>query len=94
MIRLAILLTILATPALAQQQCADRIKITYPLANKFLEAPLLESIDEGGNLIEWWGNIATGTWTLLSTKPGGPTCLVMSGSNFGIVPLEPAGEPS
>jgi hypothetical protein len=97
MIRLALILSILAAPALAQQKplCAERIKIIYPLANRAMEAPLLESIDGAGAAIEWWGNLATGTWSILRTMPGGQTCMIMWGGDFKVVPFIPAetGEP-
>jgi hypothetical protein len=89
----------LTFPAMAQQPpqappCDKRIKIIYPLANQYLEAPLAEMIDGDGNSIELWANPETGTWTILSTTPGGPTCMVKGGDEFTIIPLEPMGVPS
>jgi hypothetical protein len=89
-------LALLCASAVNAQQpnCGERAKIIYPLANQYLEAPLLKAIDEAGNLVEWWGNPATGTWTMLSTKPGGPTCAIKAGEGFSIVPLDPGGDPA
>jgi hypothetical protein len=105
MTRLAILLGIAACilgiwtmPTYAQEppqpKCNERIKVIYPLANQFLEVPLLEGIDETGSRFEMWANLDTGTWTIITTTPGGPTCLVKAGNGFSILPLEPMGEPS
>jgi hypothetical protein len=86
----------LTAPAMAQQPppCGVWVKMAYKLANEYLEAPLAEMIDAQGNALELWVNPDTGTWTILSTTPGGPTCMVKGGEDFVIRPLEPLGVPS
>jgi hypothetical protein len=43
-------------------------------------------------LVELYGNPKSGTWTLLSTRPDGVTCIEAGGFGFQAFPYRPAGE--
>lgn len=75
-------------PAFAQSVCGDRRQIVDALENHHQEfVDSTGTIDNGG-LAELF--VADGgSWTLMMTLPGGPTCLLASGENWGpAVPKE------
>jgi hypothetical protein len=51
-------------------------------------------LDANGSLVEIWGNVDTGTWTLTLTSPEVPgiTCIVVYGGMFNLLPPPPPGE--
>ena len=78
---LAAALTLTAGGALANV-CADHAVVMERLADGYGESR--QSIGLGANnaVVEVYASLETGTWTITVTTPGGPTCLVASGSNF------------
>ena len=94
MIRLAALLTILASPALALQ-CAPRDKMASDLAG-LGEAPVgmgLALGQAGGGIVETWVSEETGTWTVLLSGPTGMSCILVHGSDWqAMVPVK--GDPA
>ena len=41
-------------------------------------------LDARGNLVELFGNTKSGTWTMVITTPGGPTCILTTGENYAL----------
>jgi len=86
---------ILAGPALGQGMCADRDAILAALGRDYGERPALRAIDAGGRVVEIIVS-PSGSWSMLITRPGGPTCLGGSGEAFEFTPratIQP-GKPS
>lgn len=71
-----------AGPAVSQAEprpCAAREQVVARLAERFGET--LQSIGMRGAdaMIEVYASEATGTWTILLTRPDGAACLIASG---------------
>ena len=96
MIRLAAALALLATPVAAETQCAPRPVVVAALTEKFGETRHAIGLNGGGNVIEVYGNLETGSWTITVTSPQGITCLVADGSAFVLTadPAPPEGDPT
>lgn len=88
---LAILAALAATPAFGQTTCAEREAIATVLAESFQEAQRVAAIN-GGQVLEFWGNEDTGTWTLLLSDVHGTSCIMGGGTGFVIEDAPPIGE--
>ncbi len=73
-----------------QNDCYDRALIIQGLEGKFAEKPTSMGLARNGTLIEILIS-AKGSWTILSTQPGGYSCLVAAGENWVDVPVEAPG---
>ena len=79
-------------PALAQRMpCGDGAALMAHLEKEWSEAPAVIALDAAGRLVRILVNPQTGTWSILVTGPGGPTCMVSHGSDWESV--EPSGDP-
>ena len=95
---------LLAAPAFAQDfpppapqeapPCAPRAQIVYRLANQFEEFARWQGLDPSGALIEWYGNEASGTWTLVRTTPDMQACMMAVGQAFSASMPREEGQPS
>lgn len=65
----------------AQTVCAAREAVVSALATRFGETVSATGVDRNGNLLEVFSS-AGGSWTIVLTIPGGPTCLVSSGDGW------------
>lgn len=85
------LLGTLAAPTLpggAEAQprtCADHAVISTRLAEGWGESRQSIGLGADGAVVETYASLETGTWTIVVTTPGGPTCLVASGDAFEAV---------
>jgi len=70
-----------AAPAWSQMVCGERPEIVRALEDGHSEQKTAAGISGNGALVELF-TAATGTWTLLLTMPGGPTCLLGSGDEW------------
>ena len=89
----ALLLTL---PARAQPlPCGDGAEMIAHLEKQWGEAPAVLALDAAGRLVRIMVNEETGSWTLLVTGPGQPTCLLSHGTAWEPIarPPEP-GDPS
>lgn len=89
----ALAILLLAGPSNAQQAvCGKRSAIVERLNSGFSEQPRSAGLASNGSLVEIFAS-KQGTWTIIYTKPGGPTCLVAVGDNWQRIeePLNPAG---
>lgn len=78
-------------PASAQgANCAPRIKVLSNLAERYAEQPVSMGVTATGGLLEVLAS-PNGTWTVLITVPGGPTCLVAHGDGWHNLKLEATG---
>ncbi len=81
-------------PAAAQAtQCGARDALIDRLAVKYDEEPISIGVTATGSLLEVLAS-PTGTWTIIVTVPGGPTCLVSSGDGWHNAPVQLAEDPA
>lgn len=74
-------------------QCAPREALLKSLSKNYKEAPVNMGVTSTGSLIEILASPA-GSWTILVTVPGGPTCMVSSGDGWRDVPVQVAQDPA
>ncbi len=71
----------LVTPASAQVVCGDRAKMIGYLGDGFKEARSGIGLGANGAVVELY-TAENGSWTLLMTAPGGPTCVIGNGEGW------------
>lgn len=96
MIRIALILAAIASPAAAQDDgCTDRAGILGRLADQFGEHRVAAWFDDTARqIVELYANPKTGTMTLLRTRPDGKTCFDGAGQMFQTFAPEPEGDPT
>ena len=79
----AVIASCFITQATAQQnrQCDDRDRIVEGLASIYGESRQMIGLVKNG-VLEVYGSLETGTWTITVTDPDGTMCLIASGQNF------------
>ncbi len=83
---------LVASTAMAQQQCNERDNVLDLLAKKYKETPVAAGVSNAGGLVEVLTDTKSGTWTIIVTTPQGMSCLVAAGEgwrNMVQVSLEP-----
>lgn len=74
---------LMATTASAQSRnCADHALIVERLASGYGESRQSIGIGADNTVVEVFASLETGTWTIVVTRAGGPSCLVASGEAF------------
>lgn len=75
--------------------CGDGAALIAHLEKEWSEAPAVIALDAAGRLVRILINPQTGTWSMLVTGPGGPTCMITHGTAWEPIaaPAEP-GDPS
>lgn len=83
-----------ALPAAAQEspQCAARDAVLERLSSTYQEQPVSIGVTATGSLLEVLAS-PEGSWTIIITVPGGPTCLVSSGEGWRGAPVQIAEKP-
>ena len=75
-----------ATSATAQSSnCADHALVVERLATGYGESRQSIGIGSDNTVVEVFAALDTGTWTIVVTQPGGPSCLVASGAAFQVL---------
>ena len=89
----AALAVCLSLPSLHAQapHCGTRGPLLERLGAQFGEHIVHRGISARGAMLEITVNRATGTWTVLFTALGGPTCIVGSGDGWIDIKVEPTG---
>jgi hypothetical protein len=85
-----LLLALMAVPALAQSNCADRAVIVERLERAFGEHFAGGGLQSERRIIEVWAS-AEGTWTVLLTRPDWLSCVMASGTDWREQAPQPAG---
>lgn len=98
MTRAALLIALLlaAPPATSQTACGDRAGIVAGLESRFGERPAGVGLASSGAVVELWRVPETnpsGAWTLLTTRPGGLSCVIAVGEAWHTVTPPPKGDP-
>ena len=73
-------------------QCAPREVILKSLSKNYKERPVNMGVTSNGGLLEVLA-FATGSWTIIVTSPGGPTCMVASGQGWRKSPVQVKQDP-
>jgi len=81
---LAILIVLVALPAIAQQFCGPRAGVVKQLTKEYKETRAALGIVSTGNVMEIFVG-ASGSWTILATRPDGTTCAVAAGEHFELM---------
>lgn len=68
-------------------QCGPRGAILQSLAKTYKEVPTHRGVVSTGSLLEVLVS-PSGSWTIIITVPGGPTCLVSSGEGWRSLPVK------
>lgn len=74
-----VMLSGLWTPASAQTVCSARSNVIEQLGTQYAEAPVSMGLTSNGTLIEVFSSEDGATWTIISTRPDGTSCVVASG---------------
>lgn len=82
MTRLCFALALFASPALAQPNCLPHDVMLELLADSYGESRQVIALASSGALVEIFASLDTQTWTITVTEPGGPTCMVASGTHY------------
>lgn len=92
-------LSAVAGDAAAVDRCTNIVAMREQLWDLYGENVHGFGIDEQGWLTEIYVNVDTGTWSVVVTVPGRPTCIIRTGTGWDGVIREPVpgvmdGEPS
>lgn len=68
--------------AARQPPCGAHEEIIRTLAERWGESPAGMGIVTNGFVIEFVTNSETGSFTVIMTRPGGATCVVLAGENW------------
>lgn len=75
-----------STGATARTVCLKADNIEEQLGQRFKESQSAVAIDSKGSLVQLYTNPDKQTWTIVLTKPGGPSCIVASGTDWTDLP--------
>lgn len=78
---LALAIILICPSAKAQMACGERKEIVKALEKGHQEQKTAAGLSGNGGLVELFTS-ETGSWTILLTIPGGPTCLLGSGEDW------------
>ncbi len=73
------LLTVWAAPAFGQMHCKDRALLVKELGQRYHEKVIGRGVTDNGYLIEVLARDDGDTWTIISTKPRGESCVLTTG---------------
>ncbi|MER8571351.1 hypothetical protein NKG99_07225 [Mesorhizobium sp. M1409] len=62
--------------------CASRLEILKQLSTRFKEAPVALGLAKNGSVVEVLTSDDGETWTIMVSRPNGPSCLVAAGEGW------------
>lgn len=66
------------TQAGAMPHCGDRDAVTEALSDRYAERHIASGLQSDTGLLDTWASESEGSWTILTTRPDGQTCVVAS----------------
>ena len=75
-----------AGPVQAQPVCMPRDDLREELHKQFSEAPTAGAIANNGALVQLFANRDRSSWTLVMTRPGGVSCVLVAGEGWNELP--------
>ncbi len=82
----------LSSTAKAEMLCAERENVIQGLERGYAEIPIARGLAANGVLIEVFTSPA-GTFTIVMTHPGGPSCLLIVGDHWNGLVTKVTGNP-
>jgi hypothetical protein len=76
-----LLIALIVLPARAQVLCAPHTQVVQYLAKTYAERPVGVGVATSGKLVEVFAS-KVGTWTIVTTAPGGPSCIRVWGEGW------------
>jgi hypothetical protein len=76
--------------ALAQMLCGSRAEVLAQFARVFGEVPSAFGLTDQRSLLDVLVS-PTGSWTMILTAPGGPTCVISTGQGWQTRPVAAEG---
>ncbi|MCC7047542.1 MAG: hypothetical protein IT562_12595 [Alphaproteobacteria bacterium] len=73
----------------AQANCGTHDELTRQLQDRYGESRQTIGLADNNAVVELFASAESGTWTILVTTPGGPTCMVAAGGAFQLLAEEP-----
>jgi len=67
--------------------CHNATEIAKQLSSKYDEAPVAFGLQSNGNLLQVYSSEEKDTWTVVSTTPGGMSCIVAAGKRWESLPF-------
>lgn len=89
--RLLIALALVASPALADENCGPAEQILGSLANEYGEGVRFSGLDNRGIMVVLLTNPETQSWTAVQIDATGKACMVAAGVN---AEMTPPGDPA
>ena len=77
-----------SVPAYAQSSCGPSEVVERFLAETLQEEAHVLGLSRNGYVLTFWGNEATGTWTIIAQSAQGVSCILDAGEGFERVELE------
>ena len=65
--------------------CAPHAAIVERLAERYGESRQSIGLGSDNTVVEVFASNETGSWTIVVTRPGGPSCLIAAGQSFQAV---------
>ncbi len=75
-----------AMPVQAQPVCMPRDDLREELQKQFSEAPTAGAIANNGASVQLFTNRDRSSWTLVMTRPGGASCVLVAGEDWNELP--------
>ena len=82
MLRLALFLTLIASTSLAEPACGPHDMVKETLSKNYGETVQTTALTSEGQVITFFANDETQSWTLTTSSPNGITCLVSAGNAY------------
>jgi hypothetical protein len=64
------------------RNCADHAQIVERLATSYGESRQSVGLSSDNAMVEIFASAETGSWTIVVTRPDGPSCLIAAGQSF------------
>lgn len=93
MLRLAAILALLTSPAMAAN-CAQRDVVIERLSTKYQETQTAGGLQSSKSIMEVWASEESGTFTVILTHPNGLSCIVASGTHWYVDTTEKKDPPA
>lgn len=75
--------------ASAQSACATRARLTEKLHTVYDESLSAAGLQSASSVIEVWSSQTSGSWTIISSRADGTSCVLASGTNWYQVGRKP-----
>lgn len=79
---LGVALTLPTAATSETRNCAPHEQITERLAERYSESRQIIALSADSSVMELFASPESGTWTIVVTRAGGPTCVVAAGEYY------------